>query len=140
MLLGVATQLDLTPLALKTARERAGLSQEAVAARSGISLPAIQSYECSGHRPQYSYLLMLLEAYGMDVGGFYDLLIEIHAERQRTDMEERIAHLEGRIEAYEEALTAADTSHEYADTRSGDHRSSVVLGPDAGSDRQSGKP
>ncbi|MDI9431692.1 MAG: helix-turn-helix transcriptional regulator [Planctomycetota bacterium] len=113
MLLDAATQLNLTPLALKTARERAGLSQEAVAARSGISLPAIQSYECSGHRPQYSYLLMLLEAYGMDLGSFYDLLIEIHAERQRTDMEERIARLEGRIEAYDEAaLAAVDTSHE----------------------------
>lgn len=110
MILHADTQLHLTPLALKRARERAGLSQEELASRSRISVPPIQSYECRGHRPQYSYLLMLLEVYGMDLGGFYSLLTDIYVEQWRGGMEERVDHAERQVKALEDALAKVDES------------------------------
>jgi transcriptional regulator with XRE-family HTH domain len=103
MVLDAGTQLTLTPLALQKARERAGLTQEELAARCPISLPAIQSYERPGHPPNYSYLLTLLEAYGLDLRGFHDLLIEVRTDLGHAELQQRIARMEARLDGLQNA-------------------------------------
>lgn len=112
MIFDTSAQLALTPLALRKARERAGLSQEEVAARCPISLPAIQNYECPGHRPNYSYLLMLLEAYGLDLGGFYSLLTEVFTDRQHAELHGRVSQIEEQVKALAEAVGMQATTSE----------------------------
>jgi len=104
MVLDADTQLSLTPQALRKARERAGLNLGDVVQRSGISWPALQNYECPGHSPQYAYLLRLLEVYGLDLGGFHQLLAEIHADMQRDEIERRMGEMKDRLNAVEVAL------------------------------------
>jgi len=108
MIFDVDTQLGLTPLALTKARERAHLSQEEVVVRCPISLPCIQNYERPGCNPQYWYLLTLLNAYGLDLGGFYELLREVYADEQRAAVEERLDRVEERLGRFENAPAKTD--------------------------------
>ena len=114
MVLDADTQLLLTPQALRRARQRAGLSRGDVVQRSHISWPALQNYECPGHNPQYSYLLNLLEVYGLDLGGFHHILAEIHADIQRDEIERRMGEMTDRLNAVEAALGGVATGAEEA--------------------------
>jgi transcriptional regulator with XRE-family HTH domain len=51
MYLDMKTYESLIPKALKKARERAGLSVEEAAQRTGISIPAIGNYEVGKNLP-----------------------------------------------------------------------------------------
>ena len=62
--------------------------------------------------PQYSYLLKLLEVYGLDLGGFHQLLAEIHADMQRDEIERRMGEMTDRLNAVEAALGGVATGAE----------------------------
>lgn len=52
---------------LRTARQRAGLTQARLAARAGTSAPTLSDYEQGKRRPRADVLLRLLDAAGLEV-------------------------------------------------------------------------
>jgi transcriptional regulator with XRE-family HTH domain len=60
------TKIRVDTARLKTAREQAGLTQEAAAARVGVKKPAISKYE-NGRPPKADVFVRLLLLYELDV-------------------------------------------------------------------------
>ena len=80
---------------LRTARERAGLSQAALAARSGVSQSVISVYESGRRQPSLPMLAGLVEAAGCDLD--VEVRPRSPRERLRGDVGRRLLKQRARV-------------------------------------------
>jgi predicted nucleotidyltransferase len=80
---------------LRVARERAGLSQAALAARSGVSQSVISVYESGRRQPSLPMLVGLVEAAGCDLA--VDVCPRSPRERLRGDVGRRLLKQRTRV-------------------------------------------
>ena len=111
MSLDVETYEKLIPRALKKAREHADLTVEEVAARTRISIPAIQNYEWGKNLPLMPYFLSLLHLYRLNLGQFHDIVIDIYNDQHCEETSKHISDLEERLSRLEEAAGAETRVH-----------------------------
>ncbi|MET9735630.1 helix-turn-helix transcriptional regulator [Streptomyces sp. NPDC006458] len=59
--------LTVSPLRLRVARSLAGMDQEQLGQRAGVSQPTISGWECGRHTPRPFYVGRLAQALGVSV-------------------------------------------------------------------------